>query len=365
MSFYFMTRIAIIIFLLEYQFCDIDGFITNKCNHEQLTSALREMDKCYINVVNFYIHKLSSIPSGGKDKKNSLFKDARSCNLPKKAKRRQSVCVQRFIRTCFGEEILKLFSEDLIKFKEKSEKCKTPSLKVSGREKNRKTFTSTETSQISQIQKNKNYLVSNIHFDKKCDGNQRLKSIAINFSCARKNSQTLMSSIALFQHTNPRSLPFCNTVSKVFQRCFKPTSCFSEQEMNFIREFISIHIRMAMEVLLNTYKNMGSLENLKHLSYFMTNMSYNLTSYHSSYPVKAHQRMSTWRSRKEKGASEKMYENIIGLILQDYDTGDCRHTLQQTSVSSTSSSLLNTTWITFIVCHINMLFIINRISRCS
>ena len=120
-----------------------------------------------------------------------------------------------------------------------------------------------------------------------------------------------------------------------------------------------------MEILLSTYENVSTLENLIHHSKFMTNMSSNLTSYRSSNPVNAHQDKFAGRLRKEKDVSDKMVENIMSRILQDYKTGDCRQTLQQTSISSRSSSLQNTTMINLIVYNINMMFIIMKIFRCS
>ena len=89
------------------------------------------------------------------------------------------------------------------------------------------------------------------------------------------------------------------------------------------------------------------------------------SSYYNSNPVNARQEKFAGRLRKEKVASDKMYENIFARFLQDYKTGDCRQTLQQTSISSRSSSLQNTTCINLLVYNINMMFIIIKIFRCS
>jgi hypothetical protein len=179
--------------------------------------------------------------------------------------------------------------------------------------------------------KNVKYFTSNFRFDKRCSYDDRIKSINDSIPCFLRHSQALMLANQLSITNHPKSLSLCKTTEKILKSCFQSNRCFSQQEMNSVRESISTYYAMPMEILAQMSENFGSFSSIVQTVVDLARMINQETTLLS--PFMYNDYVQDQKIKKEQDAHMEMAVEIFVLAIVDYNSGNCKTVLEQSSAS--------------------------------
>ena len=120
----------------------------------------------------------------------------------------------------------------------------------------------------------------------------------------------------------PEALPLCTTAKQILRSCFQADDCFSQQEMDLIRESVSTVYSMAMEMLSQLSQAVGGRQILLRVvdAFLLKNRNTNKFS-------------------DEQKASCSLI--LFDLAIEDYKRGTCKTNIKQLSLSAASRQSLS------------------------
>ena len=343
----FLVRNISLMFIVISCIYGTNGFATKECPHDYLISQLSHTFRCLNKINNMYIDEFNKTSKHRIENENNKINESKMCHISKSALKKQFLCVNTLIETCFDEYYLRvsmrtLFSSASQSLKPYEEwKCNTSSIAVNKlfvqMQQNLVDFWENMNRTISSYQcQNKRYLMSIIKFDKQCSYEEKGNSLLDGpFACFLKQSQELRMAVDLYKYNVQESLPFCNTMEKILRLCFNSTECFSQREMNSIRQISSTYISMVMENISRMSRHVGGFSKLFEVTLTIpTFKRYNKTRFNSAYGHRYPNQGTLDVGRIQQKKTTQMYGTIINLAIRNYETGNCREILNEFSLSS-------------------------------
>ena len=334
--------ITILVALLVALLCShlAKGFTTEKCKHYDLQSQLKQMAKCADKSNHKYLNEMSKLYREQMAKKQQQLDSARFCPATQQALEDEIICLEKLVRTCFDDKMIMLFSEFFSIFPNDCNVQNTPSLVDQMK---MKEFIEKSKKIIGHYPDNVKYLMSIITFDKHCTYQSRTESFAGTFRCSMEQAQPLIVTVQQARYSRPKSFPVCNAAERILGTCFQANQCFSQQEMDLIRQSISTVYTMVMESLLQMTQTFGNYSNFVNV----------LSSSEPDTHVK-NQLLSSFggnnqvifdQLKNQQEAYMEMVVEMADLAIKDYKTGNCKANIKGFSFLSSASLQLLPKWI--------------------
>jgi len=226
----------------------VHGFATTNCEHDQLVTQIKELLKCHQKNEDKFIDESEDIIKELiQNDQNSNFDDD-LCPLVQKFARKEILCVNSLAETCFEQKIAGLVSEASSVFEGDCDTGPRGSGPIN--QKNLQTFMNKVESTIGRSPASINYVVSKITFDKQCSLEERMNAFYKgSIECVMKKYGNYGNNGRNdIQNSGPPSpIPKCNTIMEMLTSCSNSNDCFSQQEMDLVRDTVFTIYQMTME----------------------------------------------------------------------------------------------------------------------
>ena len=216
----------------------VDGLATKNCKHSILADQIKQLLKCSNNNADKAVDELINIAKKGiKDPSNNkILNDV--CLLAQKTARKEITCANLLAATCLEPKVARLVSDSGSIFKGGCDRYYSP-LNF----KNLQTWGRKVESTIGRYPANLKYLSSMITFDKRCSLRERGNAFYNGpMACISQKA------------TTTGSYPTCAQFLEMLSSCSSGNDCFSQQEMDLVRDVVFSLYRMGMEHVVKIYK---------------------------------------------------------------------------------------------------------------
>ena len=314
------TYLKVTVTLLVYLACPylVAGYATKNCTHDQLTSQVKQVAKFWDKPLTNYVDAMSMLYK----EKQMRVDSTGGCPITQTFYEEILYSLKKLVETCFDTEMNILFLEGSSIL---SQDCNDQSLHTWWNSTVTKMMDVFKMSKITNPQ----YFGSVITFDKVCTQEEKRNSVYRLLLCFLENAGPLSSVFheivpntqqprsGSIKITCPEAFPLCTAVKRMLWSCFQADDCFSQQEMDLIRESVSTAYSMAMEMLSQISQNVGGRQTLIKVvdAFLLKNRNKN------KFPD------------KHKAACG-LY--LFDLAIEDYQRGTCKTNIKQLSLSVAS-----------------------------
>ena len=267
--------LPMVVLFIASQIAHSDGvkgrFATPQCAHDQLAPAIGEMASCEIENWHNYVEKslknFKDQLDGGK-----TFDLKTECELHNELLLKEGKeCPVNFAESCLPDYISQFVGElyDALHLD-----CNCPNFhkwdngqwsqmgdsncKILDQQKVNASFAIL----FEGCAKDKKCPEKLFTFDKKCEGNKRGEEFMSSVvPCLKENGMPMVIAIMGYFNgvTNLDNISPCTTVGKVLDECFKENTCFSQREMELIRNLAATGYNGGMKSLLQVDEEFGSI----------------------------------------------------------------------------------------------------------
>ena len=307
--------VVIFVFLISsIDFFGTNGFSTKKCNHDQFKNQYLKLLSCQTGVLNKYVDMLVN-DYKEQIETNGIYDLAKPCQIYKRMLNvNGSSCLSAYYGECFDNKFAKMGFELL-----------SPCFAVYDTGSNIQNIRWENGYYQHSTAQAETALKRYLNFDKNMK-NCRMETyfwILVPELGKNQNCQSAIheaSNAMSWSMPIPGDLSFCSTFDAILNSCSIENSCFSQREMDLIKNVLKILYKTAMDAVVRTHNKFGgkgigvrnALDRINSTKIKIGNHVKDM----SVYILTGYLRRST----EIKSKTIDIYENII----EDYKTKDCQ-----------------------------------------
>jgi hypothetical protein len=265
------------VFVLFVIFKLVNGFATTKCDHAELKGQSKKLSACMETTLDKYIDLLKIY-----NKVNKIFQQdtkvvdsVKACNVHKSLWKELKKCYNGFTTTCLDAKMTDLGNEFHSMFEVN---CDAQNITKSLNETRINNFDK-KIKEIVGAGNEEEYFKSLVTMDKSCDIEREVKAIGNEkkyycFVGILKDFilQDIKKDASLGKYfdkndvsTIPNYVSPCKMASSLLFSCFNENDCFSQQEMDLVRELVSWFYKWVMKTSITLTDSYGGVRkgNLK------------------------------------------------------------------------------------------------------
>jgi len=260
--------LPMVVLFIASQIAQSDGvkgrFATPQCTHDQLAPAIGEMASCDTKNWNNYVEKMLKNYKDQADGEKT-FDLRTACEITNEvAVKEGKECPVNFAESCLPDYISQFVGE---MYDASHMNCDCPDFGSSMGDSNCMIFDPQKvypalTKLQEGCEKDQKCPEKLFTFDKKCEGDKRgevfMSSV---YPCVMKSFQPMMNAMQGYFNggTNLDNVSPCKTVGEVLDKCFQENECFSQREMELIRNLAATGYNGVMKSLLHVDDEFGSI----------------------------------------------------------------------------------------------------------
>ena len=221
----------------------VDGLATKNCKHSVLADQIKQLLKCSSNNADKAVDELINIAKQGiqDPSNNKILGDL--CSLAQKTAREEITCANLLAATCLEPKVARLVSDAGSIFKGGCDRYHSP-LNYN----NLRTWGKKVESTLGRYPANLKYLSSMITFDKRCSLRERGNAFYNGpMACISQKAITMR------PHAPTSYYPTCAQFLEMLSSCSSGNDCFSQQEMDLVRDVVFSLYRVGMEHVVKVY----------------------------------------------------------------------------------------------------------------
>ena len=314
---------SFLIYLTNFRL--VSGFSTEKCNHDLLADQVSNLLTCYDDLVNKYVDMLVKDYKEQMERNDNVYDTAKACKILEKMIADEKPCLSPLYEKCFDVKISKITDE---LFKSATSFCGTgmDPQKVSKlqnevqKKLNSLVPTDPQSYFLSMVKTDKN--INNCQMDMMLLGdlmkNQDCASAIYQFASAYQTATMSVFQVRM-SGKMPEDFYMCSTIDNTLNSCSVENRCYSQQEMNLMKDVLRNYYKTLMDIIVAIKRNFGTVEKMLELIR-KTRINVGV----GEQQVIPQQQLDMLASFSVNEDMETNINNMIDIIIHDYESRDCQ-----------------------------------------
>jgi len=305
----------------------VDAFSTNKCDHDRLADEVRKLTTCTEKSLAKQVDEFLKNYKEQMKANDNVYDVAQGCEMIKKMSEDLQPCSSTYLNECFDDKIVQLFQELESSFQTAS---------FCNADFNPQSVVELQNDLESKMKSvlgtvPQDYFSSIIKTDKNCKSFNFLQSLNMeNKECAsayQTTSRNIKELQAFFMGVGqfPKDFSLCSTIDNALDSCMVENRCFSEQEMDLIKDVLLVQYKIIMDTIISIKNNFGTVENmLESLGKTKIKIGDRVISEPGQTKKENIDWIAIFRSFNVNTAMKSNIAKMVETFINDYKTRDCQ-----------------------------------------